>query len=333
MLSNNAAGVPRLFARTTTPLRTAAGDVEARWIAGVLTESRYFDTRADDDYRALAGAVVTLRPRGAPRLTLGAERTVVSPIETAGGFAARAFDAVARWRFAEDSSSERARGLPLFGLFAHWLAADAGTEVYGEWTRSRFPRSLREFLAAPHDTRGYTVGFAHALRPSRVARVVTRLEMTDLETSHVLADRPIPADFYTSGTTPHGHTQRGQLLGAALGPGGSSQWLSVAYVRDAWQVELFGRRQRLENDALYRQRLAGPARHDVAVTGGLRGTALLPGVEARAELSLTDRMNYLFQNGSANVGGVRTVDVHNLRLALDVAPRRARRAPAAPPRP
>ena len=37
-----------LFARTTTPLRTAAGDVEARWIAGVLTESRYFDTRADE---------------------------------------------------------------------------------------------------------------------------------------------------------------------------------------------------------------------------------------------------------------------------------------------
>ena len=138
----------------------------------------------------------------------------------------------------------------------------------------------------------------------------------------MLADRPIPADFYTSGTTP----QRGQLLGAALGPGGSSQWLSVAYVRDAWQAVGDASVSRTTHSIAS----GSPVRHDVAVTGGLRGTALLPGVEAPCRFSLTDRMNYLLTWPTWAACAWSTCKP---RLALYVPLRRARRAPAAPPRP
>src|SRR5262249_17261186 len=38
VMSNNAAGIPELFIRTSHPIATPIGSVEARWIAGALTK-------------------------------------------------------------------------------------------------------------------------------------------------------------------------------------------------------------------------------------------------------------------------------------------------------
>ncbi|MDP3769117.1 MAG: capsule assembly Wzi family protein, partial [Dehalococcoidia bacterium] len=91
VMSNNAPGIPHLFLRTTRPLRTPLGALEARWIIGGLTESLYFDTLASNDLRSLSGLVMTLRPGGARGLTVGVARTVYGEAGSTGVVIGRLF--------------------------------------------------------------------------------------------------------------------------------------------------------------------------------------------------------------------------------------------------
>jgi hypothetical protein len=61
-------------------------------------------------------------------------------------------------------------------------------------------------------------------------------------------------------------------------------------------------------------------RHDVSLTGGLRAGLRQRGLDARATLAVTERLNYLFQGGSFNFLGIGTVDVRNVSLAVSLSP-------------
>jgi hypothetical protein len=329
LLSDAAAGVPHAFLRTARPLRTPIGDVEGRWIIGGLAPSLYYTASLRDDVRSLSGAALTFTPRAAPGLTVGLARLVLAPARSSGAVLGHAFDVFTRFENLGQGDTYRTpmRSDQLATVFGRWLVPVAGAEVYGEWGRSELPRSLRDLLLAPQNTRAYTFGVAQATSLARGHAVRTQLEFTNLEQSRVLADRPPPPDWYTGRAAPLGFTQRGQPLGAAIGPGSSSQSLAVDYYAPGWQGGLLARRVRFQNDALYRVPLANIVRHDVAYAFGARGGVRLAQYDLRAELTSQRRLNYLFQNGGSNFRGVRTVDLQNLSLSFDVSPRAARRAP------
>ena len=323
VMSDNAQGIPHLFLRTSRPVRTPLGPVEARWIIGGLTESLYFDTVASNDLRSLSGFVVTLRPGGARGLTLGLARTVYGEAGSAGVVVGRVFDVVTRFeRLANpgeaDSSNRRDQ---LISLFGRWILPENGFEIYAEWARMELPRSVRDLLVAPQHTQGYTLGLEWA-RPvggdDRFVRL--QAELTNLEQSITYTDRPTPPDFYAGRATAHGYTQRGKVIGAAIGPGGSSEWLAGDYVAPAWQAGLFAGRVRWEDNAMYRQPRATWFSHDVSVFVGLRGAIRLARWDVSAEASIARRINALFQNG-VNILGGRTIDVVNTTLGLMLSPR------------
>src|SRR5439155_26788657 len=97
IMSNNAPGIPRAFARTARPVRTRAGAFEARIIAGTVTESRFFDTLTANDYRSISGLLVTFRPAVDSGLTLGLSRVVYAPIARATGSLSHAIDDLTKW--------------------------------------------------------------------------------------------------------------------------------------------------------------------------------------------------------------------------------------------
>ncbi|HYD53544.1 MAG TPA: hypothetical protein VEA99_12995, partial [Gemmatimonadaceae bacterium] len=140
VLSTNGPGVPRLYLGTARPVRTAVGAVEARLLAGTLTESLFFDSLAANDYRSLSGFLVTLRPAGEPGLTLGLARVAVAPIAGAGGSLSHALDALVRWESIaapDDTLADgrsRQRVDQVLSLFGRWVVPH-GLEVYGEWAR------------------------------------------------------------------------------------------------------------------------------------------------------------------------------------------------------
>lgn len=331
VLSNHAAGVPHLFLRTARPLRTPLGEVEARWIAGRLTQSVYFDTvpDADREGRALSGFAATLRPGGGG-LAVGVARVVYA----SGGVAEHAFDAFFRGgpdRPAGDSVASEGPE-QITSLFARWVFPGDRAEVYAEWARSELPGSLGDFVSAPHHSQGYTLGLQWA-RPVSGGAIRLQGEASYLEQSATSRYRRVPT-FYASASVPQGYTQRGQVLGAAIGPGSSSQWAAGDYVGARWSAGLFLGRIRWEDDA--HNLLAPPSfpfllrkraySHDVSVLGGLRGGVRLAGYEVGAEVTLQRRYNYLFQN--PDLGGWNEpppgtqVDIDNTTLRLTVSPLR-----------
>jgi hypothetical protein len=328
LLSDAAEGVPRAFLRTTRPVRTRFGDVEARWMVGALTPSLFHSASAVDrpfgraTSRSLSGAAATFRPGAAPGLALGVARVVVAPVRGGTSTLARAFDAFVRAdHLGPGDTLGVRRSDQLTSVFARWVFPGSGAEMYGEFGWLELPRSGRDLLLAPQNTGAFTLGVARAWQPRRGGALVTRLELTNLEQSQTFTDRPPTPDWYTTRSVAGGFTNRGQPLGAAIGPGSSSQWASVDWYGTRLQLGAFARRVRWQNDALYRQFLFNDARHDVSLGGGVRAGWRFPHLDARAELGVDRRLNWLFQNGKTYTFGVGTVDVRNLSLRLDLTPR------------
>lgn len=250
VLSDNATGIWRGF------VRWQRGNFAARWFLGGLFESRYFDSGPANDRRAITALAATWTPSA--NLTLGAARAVYAPLDQWSNIFRHTFDVVRG-----NGSRERDQ---VFSLFGRWVFPADGFAVHAEWARNRLPGSLREVLVSPNHTEGYTLG----LEVARGA-VHTEAEVTYLEKSP--AYRNLSEEtWYTGAAAQQGYTQRGQVIGAAIGPGASSQWLAADYVAPGWRAGLFLGRIRWDNDALYlfpspiEKRLA----HDVSLFGGVR---------------------------------------------------------------
>lgn len=326
LLSNNAAGVPRLFGRTAKPLHTRFGDFEGEAIIGALTESPFFDYIASNNTRSLSGLLVMYRPAIDTGLTLGLSRLVMARATSNFGVIQHMFDVVLQYgpissaQDTSESGSSTQSTDQLISLFARWVFPASGFETWVEWARMELPHSIGEFLQVPQSTQGYTIGFQWA--DPQPTRGFLRLqgEVTNLEQTQVIADRP-PPDYYTGRAAVQGFTQRGQVLGAAIGPGSSAQFLAGDWMAPSWQLGAFVGRTRNENDALYRQVGARLERHDVNIYSGVRGGIRLPRYDVQAELSVGRRLNYLFQSDFSLGYPVNAVDVQNVSLGMVISPR------------
>jgi hypothetical protein len=322
VMSDNAPGIPQLFARTNRPLRTDFGDFEAKLIAGALTESLYFDRDSSNNRRSISGLVATFTPHVEPNLSFGVARAVYSPAPESQDVATHALDALFRGSTTRpDSTHTGAHAFDqLFSLFGRWVFPGDGFEVYAEWARMLPPSSLRQLLVDPQYTQGYTLGMQVAGNVQRDALLRFQAEVSFL-------DQTPPTrvgdtlTFYTSRDVPQGYTQRGQLIGAAIGPGGSSQFLALDYMPRWWDVGLFVQRIRWDEDVYYTQPTGiSLFSHDVTALAGLRGTVRAWGGELHAEYSIATRLNFLFQNLRGGFGPERENDLRNASLRLWFSP-------------
>lgn len=298
ILSSNAAGFPHLVARSREPLVTRFGAFEFDGLAGRLSESDYFDADPSNDRRSVLAGAVTWRPATARPIWVG----------------------LSRLRIAGTSGHDQ-----MSSLFGRWILPASGAELYAEWARFEDPSSLRDFLEYPNHAEGYTLGlqWARPLSDGRSFRL--QAEVSYLEPSASIRLRPVMTS-YTSATVPQGFTQRGELLGAAIGPGSSSQWLAGDLFASAWRLGVFAGRTRYDNGTLYEPIVPGFKLQDVSLFAGVRASTAYRGAHVALELTDTARLNYLYQAYIADPiattsGGV---DISNRTLSLIVssAPRR-----------
>jgi hypothetical protein len=332
ILTNNAGGFPHAFVRTARPLRTRVGEFEGRWIAGVLSESDYFDLNPDNDSRTLAAAAVTYRPSWEPALTIGASRAVLATTSSGATALLRWTDVVQpttrpNARPWSDSSFTGGRD-QLTSVFARWLFPRAGAEVYGELGRAEWPANLRDFLVDPTHTLGYIFGGQVARPWSRVGAVWRlQTELAFLERSTSYRYRPTQS-WYSSRAAPQGYTQRGQVLGASIGPGSSQQWVALDLIAPSWRAGAFLGRWRLNADhnaIIPYPPGTGSCEYDVTLYPGVRGGYRAAGLGSiNAELIFANRMNYLYQNSSGCPRGADMVDLRNRTIRLWVTPGRFR---------
>ncbi len=335
LLSSHAAGVPHLFFRTNRPLETRIGAFEGRWMLGRLEESAFFDEVDANDRRTLSGLGIAFRPAFEPGLTLGVARMVYAPLEEGDAGLGAALDflrSVGRpgqrpWPdtpdpWGEDEPLPEPEAAPdqIFALFARWVLPAAGFEAWGEWARFEEPGGLRDFLEFPQHSQGYTVGLQWVDRKGETGLLRLQAEMTNLEPSSTWRHRNVPST-YSSRVVPQGYTQKGQVLGASIGPGSSSQWVALDWLDRVWRMGALGGRIRWDAAAHYLDVVPLPKREDVSLFWGFRGGVDLCGWTVGAELSTGVRINYLFQTfqPDAVTGKSEGVDVANTALALSLS--------------
>ena len=324
VMSNHAVGIPSFYVRTARPLRSRLGAAEARWIVGALTESPYYDFDPTNNLRSLSGLVVTFKPAVDSALTLGGARVVYAPIGGVGALPARFLDAVGRWGEGGDvrASTYGRAADQLITLFGRWVFPNDGLEAYGEWARRLLPTSIRELLVEPQRSQGYTIGmqWISAVDPRRTTwRLQTEVSM--LEQMRV-SRADAPQSFYISPVIAQGYTQRGRTIGAAIGPGGNSQFIAIDRLRPSWSVGGMAGRVHWNGEEYFRQ-LTGFSvfGHDVSVFAGLRAARSLGGFEISSELVTEKRMNYLFQSAVYGYSEDHTFDMISTSLRFAVTPR------------
>jgi hypothetical protein len=306
------------------------GEFEARWILGKLAESEYLDYDLTNDRRSLSAAVVSYRPKWEPDLTLGVARAVYAPVS--GGLAVpghwadvfRPFDRpnARPW---SDTALTNGRD-QLASLFARWVFPAHGWELYGEFGRSERPASLRDFLVEPNHTLGYILGGQH-VRPLHRLGGSLRLqaEFAQLEQSPSYRRRPTHS-WYTSRAMPQGYTQRGQVIGATIGPGSSHQWLAADFIAPAWSAGLFVGRWRFNTDAMFLIPFpsgTGSCEYDVTLYPGARASVRHRWIGiVRGEAIFGNRYNAFHQNNSGcpNPPNAHRKDIRNQTVRFWIQP-------------
>lgn len=328
VLSNNAPGFPHYFVRTAKPFSTRFGDLDFRWLVGGLTESNYFDTTSTNNLRSLASFGATLRTGWDPDLTIGLARSVYSTATGWGQIPRRWFDILVNTHHPNNRPFDDASLYPggrdqVYSLFARWVFPESGFEAYGEWGRTEFPTNLRDLLIAPNHTQAYTLGFQWR-RPGFTATDFWRLqgENTTVEQSATFRDRPTGI-WYTSRKVIQGYTNRGQPLGAAVGPGSSGQNLALDYMRPDWLAGLKAGRIRYNEDIRSQSTFfrGNWCRHDIYLYWGARASRQSRFGFAALDLTLGNRLQPWFQSSAPCPRGNGMVDIRNRTLSITFVPR------------
>jgi len=264
LMSNNAAGFPHLSIASARPVKTGIGRFEGQWIFGRLQASDWFTMPADaegsDTGRYITAAVVTYSPDrwGLEGLTLGGSRVFYAMVPDDGiGLSEYTIFFQTPFKNAlktDDNPLGDDRRDQMISVFGRWVLPESGFELYAEWGRNDHGENLRDYFLHADHTQAYTLGLQKTIEPSAETLVRLRAELTHLETP---ADSEVRVlvPWYEHGFVYQGYTQRGQVIGAALGPGGNGQFLGVD-VHTGWgQAGAWVQRTVADRD-IYR-RLAG----------------------------------------------------------------------------
>lgn len=330
LLSNNAPGFPHLFVGSRRPIETPVGSVEARWIAGGLSDSRFFYEGSEDLIRQITLLGVVVAPRGVDGLTLGAARSVFGPARSWGSAMTSFFhvfrdvgqpDARALNDFTAPSGPDQ-----LLSFFGRWAFPKDGFEVYGEWGRAEFPKSVRDFLEMPNHTQAYVLGLQWLGDSLGLTGGQIRVqgEVAFLQQSSTFQFRPI-GSWYTSAATGYGYTEQGQVIGAGIGPGSSSQWVAVDHMMPSWSLGGYVNRIRWLEDARSQAFLGLPpsegwCEHDVSFLGGVRSHVAGRFGSVGLDYSTGWRYNVFFNHDRRSCPFSRGKDVRNKSLAVTFTP-------------
>ncbi|MGH7703037.1 MAG: capsule assembly Wzi family protein, partial [Gemmatimonadales bacterium] len=305
VMSNNAPGFPHAFLATGRPVNVGIGRLEALWTWGWLARPTGFSDSLPSGrhHRFLTGLAVAFEPKPFPGLFLGGTRLFYEEVPASGlGFGEYflIFQRVTKKGSATPSNpTGNDQRDQLASLFARWLLPGSGFEVYVEWARNDFNWDLRDLFLEPEHSQAYTIGFQKGLALSNGRLLRLNGELTHLERSATLQVRATPA-YYVHSLISEGYTQRGQVIGAGIGPGSDAQYLGADLFTRWGRIGTAISRQVHDNDAYYATAATalGFQGHYVEGKWDLSGLVFLPGFDLGGTLEVSRHLNryYLLRN-------------------------------------
>ncbi|HEY6006523.1 MAG TPA: capsule assembly Wzi family protein, partial [Anaeromyxobacter sp.] len=242
----------------------------------------------------ISGLAVTYEPRWIPRLYVGLGRYFVQPW---GGLTLSKYLAVFEPFEANGLTSrfgptgDNPRDNQLASVFARWVFPAVGLEIYGEWAREDYNWSWWGTIREPDRSQAYLVGLQKTFRAgSRLVRL--HLELVDLQEMAGFGTAAGAPTYYVHGND-LGYTNRGQLIGAWIGPGADSQTLALDVFHAGGRIGGYLERVR-RNDAYYWeviQPVQGNWSHDAEITAGVRQALAVGPLEVTWEAAASYRQN------------------------------------------
>jgi hypothetical protein len=291
MLSNTGPGFPHVFLGTARPLRTRIGSFEAQTFWGRLRESMWFDSDPGNDTNLFVGTTLVWEPSFLPGLFLGAHRSYIVPFDQPD------------WsvlNYVVDPFIDL-RGNPpgdnkLLSVFGRWVLPPSRFEVYAEWGREDGWGEWVDLLREADHSQAFVLGL-QKLTGGAERTFRWWAELAHLQHAAAVRGGRGTVTVYVHNEIFQGYTNRGQLLGAWIGPGSNSQIVGVDHMQGDRSTGLAIERVRFDADAYYNQwaRFYGETGHDAAISLWLRHTEPLGrGLSAAATASVARRQNRHF---------------------------------------
>lgn len=254
LMSNTASGFLHATLKTNKPIETFLGSFEGQIISGKLEGSGFtspksqfiidgidYEIPKSTDWRYINGLSINYQPKWVPGLFLGLNRTIQTYREDMGHEFTDyfpIFDPFQKKHLPEEDSKDRDQ---LASLFFRWVMKESKFEFYGEYGWNDHSSTIWDLYDSPEHSRAYLFGFNKLFMLNKYKNKYLKIgfETTHLEQTADRIVRPAGA-WYRHGSILHGYTNRGEVLGAGIGPGGNLQTLDVSvWGKDfVWGVQL-----------------------------------------------------------------------------------------------
>lgn len=300
LMSNNAPGIPHLDIGTATPAKTKIGDVEFRAYWGVMFESDYFDDVSDNDLRYLSGWALGYRPSFCRNLSIGITRVKYREMPDGGrlGFS-DIFTAFSTKVLKEtDPISPVPSGQndvydQMAALSLRWYFPNEGVEFYLEYAKNDFPGSLSGLIEQPDRSRAYNLGFIKIHDTKNGGKLLINYEHTTLANNQSIVNNITPI-YYDHSVVRQGYTNRGQIMGAFVGPGANADFLRVNYYGDKYILGFFYQRTRNNDDYVVRNLPFGEPPHDLENSLDVSYARQFNNLFVDAHFNVTTRRNWYY---------------------------------------
>ena len=279
LLQTNAGpGFRHAFLGTSKPANVWIGRIEVLYSLGWLDESGYWSTTPlGQDRRWLNSLAVVFEPRGMPGLYLGGARTFVALLDSnpiTFREIRQILQSLEKKNFADTISNPGGddRRNQMASLWLRWLLPEAGFEFYAEYGRNDHSWDGRDLALEPEHSAAYQLGLQKVWRV-RDGVLAGRAEVTNLTRSITGMLRPTPT-WYVHHRVLEGYTERGQLIGAGVGPGGDMQTIAFDWFEPRGRAGFLLQRRRINTDVLLSPpiTIADRLAHDTFLEGGPRLT-------------------------------------------------------------
>lgn len=240
VISNNANGFLHISFQTKKPIQTKIGTFEAQLLFGSLQNSNIepiykykvfhseflYNPKLDEN-RFITGYVISWQPKWTKGLFLGIANASITYNKDLKNFT----DFLPTPNIIKTDNDKNGMRASLGSMFARYLLPKANSEVYIEYGRSDEYPSLINMLNGQRYPRGFIAGFRRISSPMKQdLRFEVTAEIAQLDATY--QEQVINANsWYTHSYIRQGFTQNGKVLGAGIGPGGTSQMIDLSLLK------------------------------------------------------------------------------------------------------
>lgn len=297
MMGHQAPGFRHLFVKTERPVSVWIGSIQGTYLAGRLDDTDVNVAARNGEWVYLSGFSGTFSPRFIPGLALGLTRTFIingSDLTSWSDYVPmlQPFDKSKLGAGTDGGGSQpddqRA------SIFFSWRLNDGAMRVYGEFAKEDHNADIRDIIGEPEHNRAYQFG-VESNRSHRGGKIRTGAELTHLTMSNTQKTRS-SGYWYLHSRVKQGYTHRGQLLGAAIGPGSSSQTVWSSYDTPQGDVGILLERVTLNRD-FYEDILQPGLKPEIDLTLGLHTSRVFGALTVSAAVDLTHTTNRFFRKG------------------------------------